>query len=159
MKKPVRNVALMTLFCLVVAAPALRAQREKFSPDDLDYIEKTWPGLQKSNTGIRYLIRRPGEGQPPKPGDIVSILFIGTLLQGKVFEKDLDDKHPFKFRLGRGEVIPGWDQIVQMMKPGSEWLVIIPPELAYGTPGRPPRVPTGSSLVFTMQLVGIDREQ
>jgi FKBP-type peptidyl-prolyl cis-trans isomerase len=155
----VRHVTLISILCLAVAVPALRAQREKFTPDDLDYIAQTWPGVLKSNTGIRYIIRRPGKGEPPKPGDVVSILFVGTLLHGKLFEKDLDDKHPFSFRLGRGEVIPGWDEIVEMMRPGSEWLVIIPPELAYGSRGKPPRVPEESSLVFTMQLIGLKPEQ
>jgi FKBP-type peptidyl-prolyl cis-trans isomerase len=144
---------------VAAAVPSLQAQREKFPPDDLDYIMQTWPGVSKTNTGIRYIIRRPGEGQPPNPGDIVSVLFVGTLLHGKVFEKDLDENHPYPFRLGRGEVIHGWDQIIEKMKPGAEWMVIIPPELAYGSRGKAPSIPPQSSLVFTIKLVRVEREQ
>jgi FKBP-type peptidyl-prolyl cis-trans isomerase len=155
----VRTVTLLTLLCLAAGVPALRAQREKFSPDDLEYIQKTWPGLKKTNTGIRYLVHQPGAGQPPKPGDVLSVLFTGTLLEGTVIEKDLDDKHPYTFRLGRGEVIQGWDQVFQLMKPGASWLIIIPPELAYGSRGRPPRVPPESSLVYEVHLVGVQPEE
>lgn len=153
-----RFLTLILLLVLVMPATALRAQREKLPPDDLDYVQKTWPQAKKTYTGIRYVIEHPGEGEPPRPGDVVSVLFKGTLLQGKVFEKDLDPRHPYSFRLGREEVIPGWDQIVQLMRPGSTWLVIIPPELAYGSRGRAPRVPPDTTLVFEMQLVGVDRE-
>jgi peptidylprolyl isomerase len=80
-------------------------------------------------------------------------------LEGKIFEMDLNPRHPFTFRLGRGEVIPGWDQIFQLMRPGSTWMVIIPPELAYGSRGRVPRVPPDTTLVFDIQLIGVAREQ
>jgi FKBP-type peptidyl-prolyl cis-trans isomerase len=155
----VRCLALISLLALVAPVTALHAQREKLPPDDLDYVTKTWPQARKTYTGIRYIIERPGSGQPPQAGDVVSVLFKGTLLEGRVFEKNLDPRDPFTFRLGRGEVIPGWDQIFQLMKPNSKWMVIIPPELAYGSRGRAPRVPPDSTLVFEIQLVKIVREQ
>jgi peptidylprolyl isomerase len=155
----VRCFTLISLLVLVAPATALHAQREKLPPDDLDYVEKTWPQAKKTYTGIRYIIERPGEGPPPQPGDVVSVLFKGTLLEGKIFEMDLNPRHPFTFRLGRGEVIPGWDQIFQLMRPGSTWMVIIPPELAYGSRGRVPRVPPDTTLVFDIQLIGVAREQ
>lgn len=154
-----RCLTLISLLVLVAPATALHAQREKLPPDDLDYVTKTWPQARKTYTGIRYIIEKPGDGQPPKPGDIVSVLFKGTLLQGRIFEEDLDPKHPYNFRLGRGEVITGWDQILQLMRPGSTWMVILPPELAYGSRGHAPRVPADSTLVFEVHLVGVDREQ
>jgi FKBP-type peptidyl-prolyl cis-trans isomerase len=139
--------------------PALFAQREKFNYDDLVYVEKTWPNAQKTNTGIRYVILQPGEGQPPKPGDMVHVLYVGTLLNGTPFDKNLDRNKPFSFRLGRGIVIVGWDQVIQLMKPGEKRIVIIPPELAYGSMGDPPKVPRDASLIFTIELLSIDREQ
>ncbi len=154
-----RCLTLISLLVLVAPATALHAQREKLPPDDLDYVTKTWPQAKKTYTGIRYIIEHPGDGQPPKPGDIVSVLFKGTLLQGRMFEEDLDPKHPYNFRLGRGEVITGWDQILQLMRPGSTWMVILPPELAYGSRGHAPRVPPDSTLVFEVHLIGVDREQ
>jgi FKBP-type peptidyl-prolyl cis-trans isomerase len=155
----VRLLPLVALFCAAAIAPSLHAQHEKLPPDDLDYVEKTWPGIKKTNTGIRYIIKHPGVGQPPQPGDVVSVLFVGTLLQGQVFEKATNKNHPYSFRLGRGEVIEGWDQVIQLMKPDSVWMVVIPPELAYGSHGRVPKVPAYATLVFTIQLVNVEREQ
>lgn len=154
-----RCLTLISLLILVAPATALHAQREKLPPDDLDYVMKTWPQVKKTFTGIRYIIERPGLGQPPEAGDVVSVLYKGTLLTGAVFERNLDPKNPYVFRLGRGEVIPGWDQIFQMMKPGSTWMVIVPPELAYGSRGRAPRVPPDSTLVFEIQLLKVLREK
>jgi FKBP-type peptidyl-prolyl cis-trans isomerase len=139
--------------------PALHAQREKFPFDDLVFIEKTWPTAQKTNTGIRYVITQPGQGQPPKPGDIVHVLYQGTLLNGTEFDRNFDKQHPFTFRLGRGVVIVGWDQVLQLMKPGEKRLVVIPPELAYGSQGDPPKIPRDASLIFTIELLSVDREQ
>ncbi|MGD1029542.1 MAG: FKBP-type peptidyl-prolyl cis-trans isomerase [Opitutaceae bacterium] len=148
------------LFAAVAClSPAAQAQREKFSYDDLVYLEKTWPNAQKTNTGIRYVIQKPGQGQPPKPGDMVHVLYVGTLLDGTPFDKNEDRDHPFTFRLGRGIVIQGWDQVIQLMKPGEKRLVIIPPELAYGSQGDAPKVPRDASLVFTIELLGVDPEQ
>jgi FKBP-type peptidyl-prolyl cis-trans isomerase len=155
----VRFFTLIALLCAAAIAPSLRAQHEKLPPDDLDYVEKTWPGIKKTNTGIRYIIIHPGVGQPPQPGDFVSVLFVGTLLQGQMFEKAMNKNHPYRFRLGREEVIEGWDQVIQLMKPDSEWLVVVPPELAYGSRGRVPKVPAYATLVFTIHLVKVEREQ
>ena len=152
----------LPFFALLLASalllPALHAQREKFSLDDLEHIETTWPEAQKTNTGIRYIIQHPGVGQPPRPGDVLHVLYEGRLLDGTVFDRHMDRKNPFTFRLGRMAVIEGWDQILQLMKPGEKRLVIIPPELAYGSRGQPPRIPRDASLVFTIELFAIDRE-
>jgi FKBP-type peptidyl-prolyl cis-trans isomerase len=140
-----------------MALPSLRAQREKLPPDDLDYVEKTWPQAKKTNTGIRYIIEEEGQGQPPKPGDMVSVTYVGRLLNGTVFDKAEDKAHPFKFRIERYMVIQGWDQVLKLMKPGEKRLVIIPPELAYGTRGQPPHIPPDSTLVFEITLVNVER--
>ena len=136
-----------------IAAPVLRAQREKLPPEDLEFVEKTWPEAKKTNTGIRYLILREGQGQPAKPGDKVQVLYVGRLLNGTIFDQALDKAQAFKFRVGRGEVIQGWDQILQLMKVGEKRLVIVPPELAYGTRGQPPKIGRNATLVFEMELI------
>ncbi len=148
------------LCCLgLMALPALvHAQREKLSPDDLDFVEKTWPKAKKTNTGMRYQIEREGSGAPPRPGDNVSVLYSGRLLSGKVFDENFDAKHPFTFRLGRGVVIQGWDQVLQLMRPGEKRLVIVPAELAYGTRGQAPQIPRDATLVFEIELLSVDRE-
>jgi FKBP-type peptidyl-prolyl cis-trans isomerase len=143
---------------LLAAAVLLHAQREKLPPDDLDFVEKKWPDAKRSNTGIRYVVEEPGKGPLLAPGDLVMVNYVGSLLNGKVFDKDLDKLHPLTFRVNRGDVIEGWDQILQLMRPGSKWLVIIPPELGYGRRGNPPRVPGDSTLVFEIDVLGIKKD-
>lgn len=137
---------------------ALHAQREKLPIEDLDWVEKNFPDAKKSNTGIRYIEIEQGSGETAKRGDVVSMLYIGRFINGDSFDQRIDPEKPFQFRLGRGKVIQGWDQIIQLMRPGDKWLVIIPPELAYGTHGQPPRIPPNTTLVFTMHLLSIDEE-
>jgi hypothetical protein len=154
---PMRTLYTLTLACLLLAPAALHAQRERLAPDDLDFVEKTWPTAKKTNTGIRYIIEKEGAGEPPKPGDLVSVLYTGTLLNGKMFDQQLDPKHPLTFRVRRMAVIEGWDQVLQLMRPGEKRLVIIPADYAYGSRGQLPSIPPNSPLVFDMELVKVDR--
>ncbi|MBX3750787.1 MAG: FKBP-type peptidyl-prolyl cis-trans isomerase [Opitutaceae bacterium] len=131
---------------------ALQAQREKLPPEDLAWVEQNFPNAKKSNTGIRYDILESGSGEKAKPGDMVSVLYVGRLLNGQTFDQVSDREKPFRFRVGRGHVIQGWDQILQLMRPGDKWVVIIPSELAYGSRGTG-RIPRDATLVFMMELL------
>jgi FKBP-type peptidyl-prolyl cis-trans isomerase len=150
---------ILVVACALIAAPVLlHAQREKLPPDDVDIVETKWPGALKSNTGIRYVVEQPGKGPLLVPGDQIMVNYTGSLLNGKVFDHDNDKLHPLTFRVGRNEVIEGWDQILQLMRPGAKWIVIIPPELGYGRRGNPPRVPGYSTLVFEVEILGIKKD-
>ncbi len=154
-----RSLRFFAALCVLVSAPALlHAQREKLPPDDLEYVEKTWPLAKKSNTGIRYVVEREGKGPLLVPGDMVMVHYVGKLLTGRIFDQNHDDKKPFTFRVGRGFVIDGWDQILQMMRPGDKWTVIVPPELAYGRRGSPPLIPGDATLVFELEVLGIKKD-
>lgn len=158
---PVKSLAKLFLVSLVLgwcAAPAALAQREKLPPDDLEFVEKNWPEAKKTNTGIRYIVLREGAGEMPKPGDKVSVLYVGRLLNGTIFDQNQDKEHPFAFRVRRGMVIEGWEQILQLMKRGEKRLVIIPPEYAYGTRGQPPKIPRSSTLVFEVELLDFRKD-
>ena len=147
-------------FCALVAAPCLlRAQREKLPPDDYDFVMRTWPQAKESNTGIRYIVEKEGAGAFLKPGDLVKVNYVGKLLDGKVFDQNHDEKKPFSFRVDRGVVIEGWDQILQLMRPGDKWLIIVPPELAYGRRGYAPLIPGYATLVFDIEVLGVKPEQ
>jgi len=146
---------ILALVGILALPAALHAQREKLSPDDLDFVEKTWPQAQTTSTGIRYIIEKEGAGDPPNPGDMVSVLYVGRFLNGTKFDESLDPAHPFTFRVGRSFVIEGWDEILQQMKPGEKRLVIIPSELAYGTRGRIPGIPRDTTLVFDLELLKV----
>jgi FKBP-type peptidyl-prolyl cis-trans isomerase len=146
-------------FCfLLAAAPALRAQREKLPPADLEVVEKTWPGAKKTTTGIRYVILKEGQGDTPKPGDKVNVLYVGKLLDGTVFDQATEADKPFTFRVRREMVIEGWEQVLQLMKRGEKRLVIIPPEMGYGTRGQPPKIGRNATLVFEIELLSFSKD-
>jgi FKBP-type peptidyl-prolyl cis-trans isomerase len=142
---------------LLGVVPALHAQREKLGAEDLEIVERRWPKAQKTSTGLRFIVLREGTGgDQPKPGTLVTVLYKGMLLDDTVFDQAADPLHPFQFRVGRGEVIEGWDQALQRMKKGEKRLWIIPYELGYGSRGAPPRIPRMATLVFEIDLVGFE---
>jgi FKBP-type peptidyl-prolyl cis-trans isomerase len=154
-----RTYGFVVLACVLLLPTALRAQRERLSPDEVAYVEKTWPNAKKTGTGIRYVIEREGHGPPPNPGDKVYVYYTGKLMNGHVFDQVQDPAAPFTFRVDRYSVIEGWDQTMETMKVGEKRLVVIPSELAYGTTGQRPAIPPDSALVFEIELLKIDRVQ
>lgn len=150
-----RSVLSFVVFFGLLSSSTLHAQREKLPPQDLEYVEKTWPQAKKTSSGIRYIIEREGNGPMPKSGNTVSVHYIGRLLDGKIFDQNHDPANPFTFRVGREQVIQGWDQILPLMKRGEKRLVIIPPELAYGSRGQPPKIHRNATLVFEIELLEI----
>ena len=99
---------------------------------------------------------RTGTGAAAKSGDQVSVQYIGVLYDnGSKFDSSYDHGQPFSFKLGSGQVIPGWDQGVAGMKVGGRRELIIPPGLAYGAQGQPPTIPPNATLVFVIDLVKI----
>ena len=97
-----------------------------------------------------------GQGRAVAPGDTVVAHYVGHLPDGTVFDSSRDRNEPFKFTVGRGIVIKGWDEgLVGMMVGGSRTLVI-PPGMAYGARGVPPKIPPNSTLIFDIELLGIE---
>lgn len=76
----------------------------------------------------------------PTAGALVKVLYKGMLLNGTVFDQSPDAAHSLEARIGRSELIEGWDEAVQKMRRGDKWLLIVPPEMAYGTRGKPPTI-------------------
>ena len=138
--------------------PSVHAQQEKLPPADLAIVEKQWPTAKKTSTCLRYVILKEGEGPTAKPGDLLSVLYRGAILNGKVFDEAEDPAHPFTFRLGRNQVIQGWDQGLGFLRRGGKMLLIIPSELGYGTRGSGPTIPPNSTLVFEIDLVDLKPE-
>ena len=155
MNKPLLNRLLFaSIFLLALAVPSLRAQREKLPPEDLEFVEKKWPETKRTYTGLRYIVLKPGDKDSPSPvpGAVVAVHYKGMLLNGTVFDESVDSAHPLKARLGRGELIEGWEEALQKMHKGEKWLLIVPPEMAYGARGKPPAIPRRATLVFEMEL-------
>jgi FKBP-type peptidyl-prolyl cis-trans isomerase len=142
-----------------LSALPLKAQREKLPWDDRVIVEKTWPKAVKTSTGLRYLILKEGTGDVrPKAGDMVTVLYQGRFLDGKVFSESLDPAKPFPSRVGRDQLIPAWEEAIKQMRRGEKRLIIVPFELGYGTKGDPPRIPRCATLVFEIELLDFGKE-
>lgn len=95
-----------------------------------------------------------GTGPEAKAGEQVTVNYVGVLYKGgKVFDASWKRNETFPFLLGKGQVIPGWDQGIVGMKVGGRRMLIIPAELAYGAKGSPPTIPPNSALVFVVDLL------
>jgi peptidylprolyl isomerase len=97
-----------------------------------------------------------GKGAPAKPGDTVTVQYVGvTFSNGEEFDASWDRGQPFQFPLGKGKVIAGWDRGLVGMRKGGRRMLTIPPELAYGTNGYPPAIGPNETLVFVVDMIGI----
>lgn len=150
-----RRSVFLAFGLLLLGAVPLHAQREKLSPEDREIVEAKWPDAKRTYTGLRYIVLQPAapDSPSPKAGMMAAVLYKGMLLDGTVFDQSADAAHPLKARIGRGELIEGWDEALQKMHKGEKWLLIVPPEMAYGSRGKPPSIPRRATLVFEMELV------
>nr|GME04619.1 Peptidyl-prolyl cis-trans isomerase FKBP65 [Ipomoea batatas] len=106
------------------------------------------------DTGLKKKLLKEGEGwETPGSGDEVEVHYVGTLLDGSQFDSSRDRGTPFKFKLGQGQVIKGWDEGIKTMKKGEKALFTIPPEMAYGESGSPPTIPPNATLQFEVELL------
>ncbi|KAJ0988937.1 hypothetical protein J5N97_007293 [Dioscorea zingiberensis] len=104
--------------------------------------------------GLKKKLVKEGEGwDTPEVGDEVEVHYTGTLLDGTQFDSSRDRGTPFKFKLGQGQVIKGWDEGIKTMKKGENAIFTIPPELAYGASGSPPTIPPNATLQFDVELL------
>lgn len=96
-----------------------------------------------------------GTGQEVKAGDTVIMHYRGTLEDGTQFDSSYDAGTPLTIQIGTGAVIEGWDQGVPGMKVGGQRRLTIPASLGYGEAGSPPTIPPNATLIFDLELIGI----
>lgn len=108
-------------------------------------------------SGLQYRIIKEGRGDSPKATDTVKTNYIGKLIDGKKFDSSYDRGEPAQFAVNA--VIPGWTEALQLMKPGAKWELFIPANLAYGEQGIGSVIGPNSTLIFEVELMGVEKSQ
>ncbi len=110
-------------------------------------------------SGIKIIDTKVGTGASPKTGQTCVVHYTGWLYEngqkGKKFDSSRDRGEPFAFRIGMGQVIPGWDEGVSTMKVGGRRTLIIPPEQGYGARGAGRVIPPNATLMFDIELLEV----
>ena len=139
----------------------MKQQQKKFEPNiqaGQKFLEenKKKEGVITTPSGLQYKILTEGKGENPKPTDVVSVLYKGTLVDGSVFDQS-EANNPATFPLN--QVIPGWTEGLQLMKPGAKFEFYIPYNLGYGERGYQPRIEPYSTLIFEVELLKIEKAE
>ncbi|XP_068320266.1 peptidyl-prolyl cis-trans isomerase FKBP62-like [Pyrus communis] len=134
--------------------PGVEEMNEDFDLPDEGPVLKVGEEKEIGHQGLKKKLLKEGEGwDTPNNGDEVEVHYTGTLLDGTQFDSSRDSGTPFKFTLGQGQVIKGWDEGIRTMKKGESALFTIPPALAYGESGSPPTIPPSATLQFDVELL------
>jgi FKBP-type peptidyl-prolyl cis-trans isomerase FklB len=110
-------------------------------------------GVKTLPSGLQYKVLSEGNGKTPAKSDTVTVHYRGTFLNGTEFDSSIARGQPATFPVNG--VIPGWTEALQLMKEGAKWQLFIPPELAYGERGMPPRIPPQTTLIFEVELISV----
>ena len=111
------------------------------------------PEVHTTASGLQYEIIKEGEGASPKVTDKVTVHYTGALIDGRVFDSSVERGEPATF--GLSQVIPGWVEALQMMKPGAEWRIFVPSNLAYGPQGAGGIIGPNMTLIFDIKLIKV----
>ena len=112
-------------------------------------------GFNKTESGLRFQIIQEGNGSKAEKGKTVSVHYKGQLADGTVFDSSYKRNQPLDFALGVGQVIPGWDEGIQLLKVGDKARFVIPSDLAYGSAGAGGVIPPNATLIFDVELMGV----
>ncbi len=118
-------------------------------------LDKVAAGFDETDSGLRYKIIQKGDGAKAEKGQKVSVHYEGALLNGQVFDSSYKRKEPIDFQLGIGQVIPGWDEGIALLKVGDKARFVIPSDLAYGSAGAGGVIPPNATLLFDVELVNV----
>jgi len=112
------------------------------------------PGIKTLPSGVQYEVVKsgPADGRSPRKTDLVKVHYEGKLITGEVFDSSYERGAPASMKLG--SLIPAWIEALQLMRPGDEWMLYVPPEQGYGERGAGP-IPPNSVLVFRVELIDV----
>ena len=110
-------------------------------------------GVQTTESGLQYIVMEAGEGDSPVAADSVEVHYEGQLIDGTVFDSSFERGETVTF--GLPQVIPGWTEGLQLMKPGGKFKFIIPPELGYGEGGAGQMIGPNATLRFDVELIAV----
>jgi FKBP-type peptidyl-prolyl cis-trans isomerase len=145
----------LTALTLVAALSLLFATSARAGEAAAGPSKTTGKGT-KTASGLQYWDLKKGTGAVAKAGATVKVHYTGWLTDGKKFDSSVDRNEPFEFKLGAGMVIPGWDEGVAGMKIGGKRQLRIPPDLGYGARGAGGAIPPNATLVFDVELLGVN---
>ncbi len=118
-------------------------------------MEKLAAGFEKTSTGLRYKMIQEGSGTKAEKSKTVSVHYEGSLTNGQVFDSSYRRNQPIDFTLGIGQVIPGWDEGIGLLKVGDKARFVIPSHLAYGSAGAGGVIPPDATLIFDVELMDV----
>jgi peptidylprolyl isomerase len=149
-----------TFFCIGAICIATPSYATSIQPTNINKgYKKTM--TEKDNTittpsGLKYIEIQEGTGPSPVAGKIVVVHYTGTLENSTKFDSSVDRGQPFRFPIGQGVVIKGWDEGVMSMKVGGKRKLIIPADLGYGSRAIPGVIPANSTLLFDVELIAVE---
>lgn len=154
-KTPVSKTAFLAIAVIVVLAVVLvgyftLSKSSGSSSSGTPGQEVTMPD------GLKYVDETVGTGPSPTRGHTVTVNYVGTLENGLKFDSSYDRSQPYSFPIGMNRVIKGWDEGLMTMKVGGKRKLIIPPALGYGASGMGAKIPPNSTLVFEVELLGVE---
>jgi len=136
-----------------------KAQLKKDVVKIESYLAENNLEATKTNSGLYYVLTEEGAGPAASAGDSITVHYTGSLINGEKFDSSVDRGEPIKFPVGKGAVIPGWDEGLLLLNQGSKATFIIPSTLAYGHNGRPPVIPANAILLFDVELLDVKKSE
>ncbi|MDA8571269.1 peptidylprolyl isomerase [Schleiferiaceae bacterium] len=137
------------------AEEAAKAALEAAKAAEADALKEYTEGAQKTDSGLMYLIEEEGQGTKPNKGDSVQVHYELKLTSGVVVDSSFQRGQPISINIGVGQVIPGWDEGIMLLKEGSKATLVVPSDLGYGPSGAGGVIPPNATLIFKVQLVKV----
>jgi len=137
------------------AEEAAKAALDAAKAAEADALKEYTEGAQKTDSGLMYLIEEEGQGSKPNKGDNVQVHYELKLTSGVVVDSSFQRGQPISINIGVGQVIPGWDEGIMLLKEGSKATLVVPSDLGYGPSGAGGVIPPNATLIFKVQLVKV----